>query len=85
VCAVHLLSLRAQLATPPGTTKPIVAATLNAENAHNSSRVTAVAWIPRCQGAQFLAAHADGAILVYKKVGWPTGGSLKGKQGLALP
>lgn len=66
--AVHLLSLRAQLQQPAGSSKPIIAATLNESGAHDGSRCSAVAWVPRSGGAQFLVAHASGNILVYKKV-----------------
>jgi len=75
--AVHLMSLRLQLQQPAGSTKPIIAATLNEGGAHDSSRCCAVAWVPRSGGAQFLAAHVSGSILVYKKVhregGWVGG------------
>lgn len=66
--AVALMSLRAQLQAPPGNTRPIIAATLNADQMHDSSRCNAVLWAPRSNGSQFLACHASGSILVYKKV-----------------
>jgi hypothetical protein len=64
---VLVLSLRLQLQGPQNSLKAVVAATLNADNAHNAYRCVAVAWVPRSNGSQFLAAHADGMILVYKK------------------
>jgi hypothetical protein len=67
---VHLLSLRAQLQLPPGSTKPSIAATLNEGGAHEATRCCAVLWVPRSAGAQFLAVHYSGNILLYKKVGW---------------
>ena len=77
---MHLLSLRAQLQHGGGS-KPVIAVTLNENNAHDASRCCAVAWVPRSGGAQFLVAHASGNILVYKKVcvcvcvgGWVGGG-----------
>ncbi|GBF89015.1 hypothetical protein Rsub_01514 [Raphidocelis subcapitata] len=66
---VHLLSLRAQLQLPPGSTKPSAAATLNEGGAHDGTRCCAVLWAPRSAGAQFLAVHYSGNILVYKKSG----------------
>jgi hypothetical protein len=67
--AVALMSLRAQLQAPPGNDRPIIAATLNADQMHDSSRCNAVLWAPRSNGSQFLACHVSGSILVYKKVG----------------
>lgn len=64
---IALMSLRAQLQAPPGNTRPIIAATLNADQMHDSSRCNAVLWAPRSNGSQFLACHASGSILVYKK------------------
>jgi hypothetical protein len=66
--AVVLMSLRAQLQAPSGNNRPIIAATLNADQMHDSSRCNAVLWAPRSNGSQFLACHASGSILVYKKV-----------------
>lgn len=65
---MYLLSLRVQLQQPAGSNKPVVAATLNEGGVHDATRCSAVAWVPRSGGAQFLAAHASGSILVYKKV-----------------
>jgi hypothetical protein len=66
--AVVLMSLRAQLQAPSGNNRPIIAATLNADQMHDSSRCNALLWAPRSNGSQFLACHASGSILVYKKV-----------------
>lgn len=61
------MSLRAQLQAVAGSTKPLLAATLNADNLHDGSRCNTVAWVPKSDSSQFLAAHASGTILVYKK------------------
>lgn len=62
------MSLRAQLQAPQGNTRPIIAAQLNTDNLHDASRVNVLLWVPRSNGAQFLAGHASGNIIVYKKV-----------------
>ncbi|KAF6256805.1 WD40-repeat-containing domain protein [Scenedesmus sp. NREL 46B-D3] len=72
---VLLMSLRAQLQAPPGNSRPIVAATLNPDQMHDSSRCSAVLWAPRGNGTQFLVCHASGSILVYKKNPGMTGES----------
>jgi hypothetical protein len=66
--AVMLMSLRAQLQAPQGNTRPIIAAQLNADNLHDSSKCNVLLWVPRSNGTQFLAGHASGNIVVYKKV-----------------
>lgn len=63
-----LMSLRAQLQAPQGNTRPIIAAQLNADNLHDSSKCNVLLWVPRSNGTQFLAGHASGNIVVYKKV-----------------
>eukprot|EP00878_Enallax_costatus_P025536 GHUV01027323.1.p1 GENE.GHUV01027323.1~~GHUV01027323.1.p1 ORF type:complete len:186 (+),score=25.84 GHUV01027323.1:312-869(+) len=65
---VALMSLRAQISAPPGTNRPIIAATLNADNEHDGTRCNVVLFVPRTNGAQFLAGHASGNLVVYKKV-----------------
>lgn len=66
--AVMLMSLRAQLQAPQGNTRPIIAAQLNTDNLHDSSRCNVLLWVPRSKGSQFLAGHASGNIILYKKV-----------------
>lgn len=66
--AVMLMSLRAQLQAPQGTTRPIIAAQLNTDNLHDASRCNVLLWVPRSNGSQFLAGHASGNIILYKKV-----------------
>jgi hypothetical protein len=66
--AVMLMSLRAQLQAPQGNTRPIIAAQLNTDNLHDSSRCNVLLWVPRSNGSQFLAGHASGNIILYKKV-----------------
>jgi hypothetical protein len=68
------MSLRAQLQQAAGSSKPVIAATLNESGVHDGSRCCAVAWVPRSGGAQFLVAHSSGNILVYKKVRRGRGG-----------
>jgi hypothetical protein len=69
VCpAVMLMSLRAQLQAPSGNTRPIIAAQLNTDNLHDQTRCNVLLWVPRSNGTQFLAGHASGNIVVYKKV-----------------
>lgn len=63
-----LMSLRAQLQAPQGNTRPIIAAQLNTDNLHDSSKCNVLLWVPRSNGTQFLAGHASGNIVVYKKV-----------------
>jgi hypothetical protein len=63
-----LMSLRAQLQAPQGSTRPVIAAQLNTDNLHDTSRCNVVLWAPRSSDSQFLAGHASGNILVYKKV-----------------
>lgn len=63
-----LMSLRAQLQAPQGNTRPIIAAQLNTDNLHDASRCNVLLWVPRSNGSQFLAGHASGNIIVYKKV-----------------
>eukprot|EP00879_Flechtneria_rotunda_P024967 GHRR01026495.1.p1 GENE.GHRR01026495.1~~GHRR01026495.1.p1 ORF type:complete len:222 (+),score=63.06 GHRR01026495.1:604-1269(+) len=70
---VILMSLRSQLTAQQGSTRPIVAALLNADNLHDQTRCNAVLWVPKSSGMQFLAAHASGSILVYKKGGVASG------------
>jgi hypothetical protein len=65
-----LMSLRAQLQAPPGSSRPVIAAALNVDNAHDVSRVNVLLWVPRSNGGQFIAGHASGNLLVYKKVRW---------------
>jgi hypothetical protein len=62
------MSLRAQLQLPAGTTKPVIVATYNAES-QDGARCNAVAWVPRSEAATFASAHANGSVLVYRKVG----------------
>lgn len=66
--AVMLMSLRAQLQAPSGNTRPIIAAQLNTDNLHDQTRCNVLLWVPRSNGTQFLAGHASGNIVVYKKV-----------------
>lgn len=63
-----LMSLRAQLQAPAGNRRPIIAAQLNTDNIHDSSRCNVLLWVPKSNGTQFLAGHASGNIIVYKKV-----------------
>lgn len=65
--AVLLLSLRAQLAAPAGTTRPAIVAALNSDQAHDQGRCTAVLWVPRSPN-HFVACFSSGNVLVYKKV-----------------
>ena len=41
----------------------------NAEGCVDSSRCTAVAWVPGTQGGAFVAAHASGSLHIYHKAG----------------
>jgi hypothetical protein len=66
--AVLLLSLRAQLQLPSGSTKPSIITTYNSD-AESNSRCNAVQWIPKTEGTMFASAHANGTVLIYKKVG----------------
>jgi hypothetical protein len=66
--AVMLMSLRAQLQAPQGNTRPIIAAQLNTDNLHDSTRCNVLLWVPRSNGSQFLAGHASGNVILYKKV-----------------
>eukprot|EP00775_Hariotina_reticulata_P004222 gene4222-4471_t len=64
---IVLLSLRAQLQAPAGSTRPVLTATLNVDNLHDNSRCNVVLWVPRSNGSQFVAGHSSGNLLVYKK------------------
>ena len=66
--AVLLASLRALL-EPGGGKLPLVLH-FNAEGSVDSSRCTAVAWVPGTQGGAFVAAHASGLLHIYHKVGF---------------
>lgn len=66
--AVLLMSLRAQLQQPSGSTKPSIITTYNSD-AESNSRCNAVLWIPKTEGTMFASAHANGTVLIYKKVG----------------
>lgn len=66
--AVALMSLRAQLQAPAGSTRPVLTGTLNTDNLHDASRCNVVLWVPRSNGSQFVAGHASGNLLIYKKV-----------------
>lgn len=70
-----LLSLRAQLKAPPSNTRPASSLCLNVDGCTNASRCVALAWLPGSEGAAFVAAHRDGAVLLYHKVGPPGHGS----------
>lgn len=84
LCAVMLMSLRAQLQAPPNSTRPIIAAQLNTDNLHDASRCNVLLWVPRSNGTQFLAGHASGNIIVYKKVSTTTAWCMQAGQLVSL-
>ncbi|KAL4449437.1 hypothetical protein ABPG77_007081 [Micractinium sp. CCAP 211/92] len=65
---VVLLSLRAQLKALPSNTRPASSLCLNVDGCTNASRCVALAWLPGSEGTAFVAAHRDGAVLLYHKV-----------------
>ncbi|KXZ56614.1 hypothetical protein GPECTOR_1g553 [Gonium pectorale] len=65
---VMLLSLRVQLSTG-SKPAPVPVATLTPEGVSETTRVTAVAWVPRSDAGLFVAAYSSGNIYVYKKAG----------------
>ena len=64
---VLVASLRASLEAAPSSSKTLMLH-FNAEGAVDSTRCTAVAWVPGTQGSAFVAAHASGRLHVYPKV-----------------
>ncbi|KAG2442792.1 hypothetical protein HXX76_002871 [Chlamydomonas incerta] len=79
---VLLLSLRANLSPPGVSSKPSVVASVQPEGVSESTRCTAVAWVPRSEAAMFVAAFNTGSIYVYKKAHLTGEGS--GKFSLSL-
>lgn len=72
--AVVLLSLRAQLRAPPTSTRPVTSLSFNPDGSSNASRCMALAWLPGTEGTALVAAHRNGAVLLYHKVsGWDAG------------
>ncbi len=67
VPAVVLLSLRAQLKALASNTRPASSLCLNVDGCTNASRCVALAWLPGSEGTAFVAAHRDGAVLLYHK------------------
>lgn len=70
--AVMLMSLRANLQASGAPAKPVAVCTLSPEGAaaaDSTARCTAVAWVPRSDGGQFVVASSSGNIYTYKKVG----------------
>lgn len=63
-----LLSLRANLSPPGISSKPSVVASVQPEGVSETTRCTAVAWVPRSDAGMFVAAFNTGNIYVYKKV-----------------
>ncbi|GFR41197.1 hypothetical protein Agub_g1867 [Astrephomene gubernaculifera] len=64
---VYLMSLRAQLQNSGFQTKPVVLGTLQPEGVSESTRCTAVAWVPRSESGLFVASYNTGNIYMYKK------------------
>ncbi|PSC74864.1 WD repeat-containing 20-like [Micractinium conductrix] len=65
---VVLLSLRAQLRAAASNTRPVHSMCLNVDGSSNASRCVSLAWLPGSAGTAFVAAHRDGAVLLYHKV-----------------
>ena len=63
-----LLSLRAQLRAPPTSTRPVTSLSFNPDGSSNASRCVALAWLPGTEGTALVAAHRNGAVLLYHKV-----------------
>lgn len=66
--AVVLLSLRAQLRAHASNTRPVSSLSFNPDGCANASRCVSLAWLPGAEGTALLAAHRDGAVLLYHKV-----------------
>lgn len=85
--AVVLLSLRAQLKAPASNTRPSPSMCLNVDgSAGSATRCMSLAWVPGSEGTAFVAAHRDGAVLLYHKarrsrLGMPAGRQLHGRLG----
>lgn len=62
------MSARAQLQASGLPAKPVAVATLQPEGVSETNRCVAVAWVPRSESGQFIAAYNTGNIYVYKKV-----------------
>lgn len=63
-----LLSLRAQLRAPASSSRPVTTLSFNPDGSANASRCVSVAWLPGTDGTALVAAHRDGAVLLYHKV-----------------
>lgn len=63
-----LLSLRAQLRAAASNSRPVTSLSLNPDGSANASRCVSLAWLPGAEGTALVAAHRDGAVLMYHKV-----------------